>query len=76
MWHIAAIHDCIGSHAADVDKVAVMIREAFVEMYSQDVMGRFFEDIKPLTNGKKLPEIPVKGTLDIEQVMDSPYFFG
>ena len=47
-------------------------------MYSEDVLEKFKEEIMPIlsnTNQNKVPELPVKGNLDIQKVKESEYFF-
>lgn len=72
----AMIHDDFGVHAADTVKWHRIIREQFVKLHSdQNVL----EDLKRTTEertGIELPPLPARGTLDIRQVLDSPFFFG
>lgn len=76
------IHDSFGTHACDMDDLSNMLREAFVEQYSEDVLGRFRDEIveQLLRSGaselvEKIPPLPSKGSLDLEAVKDSEYFF-
>lgn len=66
----AMIHDDFGTHAADTDVLYRIIREEFVSMYEKhDVLEQFRAAYS------FLPEPPPMGTLDLKQVLDSPYFF-
>lgn len=67
---LAMIHDDFGTHAADAPRLYTLIRERFVAMYEAHDMLTEFRDRYP-----SLPEPPEKGSLDIRQVLDSPYFF-
>jgi DNA-directed RNA polymerase len=76
------IHDCYGTHACDMTELARLLREAFIEQYSGDVLGRFrgevVEQLREVGREdliKKIPPVPPKGTLNIEAVRDSKYFF-
>ena len=70
------IHDSYGTHAGNTAALAAILRETFVEMYSDDVLGRFKEELElQLPEGKTLSPLPRKGTLDLEAVKDSRYFF-
>ena len=73
------IHDSYGTVAADCDTMAACLREAFVALYrDNDPLADFRAEIaNMLPEGKveKLPPLPKKGDLDIEGVLDSPYFF-
>lgn len=75
------VHDSYATHAANTDMMAKLLREAFVEQYSQDVLHRFKEEIveqlkevKPELI-KKIPPIPEKGKLKLDEVKNSKYFF-
>jgi DNA-directed RNA polymerase len=73
---IISIHDCYGTHACDTDKSARFLREAFVEIYRQPILENFTEDVTALLKeDTQLPEIPEKGSLDVEKVLNSDYFF-
>lgn len=66
----AMIHDDYGTHAADTAALYRIIREVFVEMYERhDVLEEFRAAYGFLT------EPPPMGSLDLRQVLDSPYFF-
>lgn len=67
---MAVIHDSFGTHAADVDLMHGCIREAFVEMYADtDQLKAFAEEVG--TNVTYLGQ----GTLDINEVLESEFFF-
>ncbi len=74
----ALIHDSYGTHAANTEKMAEMLREAFIEQYSADVLQKFLDELKmqlPEELSNKLPDVPAKGKLDLAQVRESKYFF-
>lgn len=71
---LGATHDSYKTHACDVDRLGVLLREEFVELYGDNPLERFRREVMERT-GLTLPEIPERGTLDIRQVMDAPYFF-
>jgi hypothetical protein len=51
-----------------------ILREEFVNIYSEPVMMNFFKELLK-SGGVALPSLPPPGTLDIRQVLDSPYLF-
>lgn len=72
---MALIHDDYGTYAADTDTLHTCIREAFVSMYTDYDPLTDFRDEQEAAGGV-LPPLPVKGTLDIRDVLKSQYFFG
>lgn len=71
-----AIHDSYGTHAGDMNTLALKLREEFVSMYMKDdVLARFADEITEHVNGKPLPPPPAKGKLDLGGVLRSDFFF-
>jgi DNA-directed RNA polymerase len=79
--NLSMIHDSYGTLAADTGKLAYWLREAFIQQYTEsNVLEGFYNEIKEqLKNSEnlvdKLPELPEMGSLDLQQVRDSLYFF-
>lgn len=89
----SSVHDAYGTHAANMDALSTLLREAFIEVHRHDVLGEFraacarvLVDALVVKNGmdpleafqkadKMLPQPLETGSLDIEAVADSPYFF-
>ena len=74
------VHDCYGTLATDTEESAKLLREAFVEIYKQSILENFTQDVlsnipQSEVDESKLPEIPQRGELDIEEVLSSDYFF-
>ena len=67
----SVVHDSFGTHAADIEQLGVAIRETFVTIYSEDLLEKFREE----QGDAELPPIPSYGTLDIQEVLDSEFFF-
>lgn len=73
--HFAMIHDSYGTTVAQAQKMYQIVRESFIQMYTEnDVFVNFKNDMQALTD-EKLPELPNKGSLDINVVRDSKYIF-
>jgi DNA-directed RNA polymerase len=74
---LAMVHDSFGTHAADTAKFALLLRHAFVQIHKEtDVLQNFYEDIKKqVSDPDSIPKPPKKGTLDIEEVLQSDFFF-
>lgn len=71
----ALIHDSYGTHACDSPVLHQILREQFVNLYTEhDVLG----ELKSAWESKydiELSDIPEKGSLDIHMVNYSRYFF-
>ena len=75
------IHDSFGTHATNIDGLAHATREMFVALYSEDRLSEFQADIASglSLDGKvtpdELPDVPEYGDFDINEVLNSDYFF-
>merc|ERR1711939_159050 len=47
----AAIHDSFWTHACDVDRLNSLLRDAFVEMHGEDIVGRLREEFQTRDKG-------------------------
>jgi DNA-directed RNA polymerase len=75
LHHFSLIHDSYGTHAANVETLGRVIREEFVSMYSQDRLAEFDTNLREANPGIDLPAPPARGTLNLQEVLKSPYFF-
>ena len=76
--NFAMVHDSYGVLAADMDQLYVGLRQAFVDIYQNDVMTDFFRSATSCLSEKELESIPAqppKGTFQLELVKQSQYFF-
>jgi DNA-directed RNA polymerase len=75
----AMVHDSFGTLAANQKKLNDCLRQAFVDMYTQiDPLEVFLQHAHALIPEKlhhKIPELPKKGKLDINKVLEADYFF-
>ncbi len=71
----AMIHDDYGTTAADTAVLFRLIREKFVEMYQQDPFTTIADQLESQLGKAKAPPRPEYGTLLLEQVKQSEYFF-
>ena len=71
----AMIHDSFGCHACDVDELNLVIRETFIDMYQADRLAMFAEEVQEQLEEEVLPPPPVRGSLDLDRVADSDFFF-
>ena len=73
--HFAMIHDSYGSPVSQAKLMYKVVRQAFVDMYTErDVLEDFRRDMQVFTD-KQLPPPPKKGTLDLNTVLESKYIF-
>lgn len=69
------IHDSYGTHAGNAHALARILRDQFVQMYTQvDVLARFKEELEGQIDAE-LPALPPKGGLDLSVVRESAFFF-
>lgn len=66
---MVCIHDSFGTHPCDVDAMHRDIREAFVQLYSRDVLGDFAQQLAIEA------EPPQQGRLNLADVLRSEFFF-
>jgi DNA-directed RNA polymerase len=75
----AVVHDSFGSVAADYTRMQACLREAFVDLYeNHDVLEELRTSISPILSEERreqLPAVPIKGSLDLEGVKQSDFFF-
>ena len=73
----AMVHDSYGTHSPNMVKLNDKLREAFVEMYrDNDVLQNLYDSaVNTLAEGTEIPEPPPRGSLEIEEVLNSDYFF-
>jgi DNA-directed RNA polymerase, mitochondrial len=75
----ALIHDSFGTHAGSTHRFFQVIRESFVEMYSdycpfEETIDFALSVLSP-DGIEKLPPIPSKGDMGLTQVLDADYAF-
>lgn len=71
----AMIHDSYGTHAADTVALAQYLRRVFVDMYTKyDVLQRWINSQSQAAR-EEFPELPAKGNLNLEDIMNSEHFF-
>ena len=75
MASFAMIHDSFGVHAADVSLLNEIIRDTFIDQYSVNRLTEFRDQLAAQAEGLTFPALPATGTLDLEGVRASEYFF-
>ena len=74
MQDFCMVHDSYGTHAGNIDLLEEKLREAFIDQYKGDVLGKLHKELEDQT-GLGLPPPPPMGELDLEQIKNSRYFF-
>lgn len=70
------IHDSYGTHAGNAWALAQFLREAFVCIYSDDILANLKAELEAqLPDGEVLPDLPPMGDLDLQLVQESAFFF-
>ena len=77
--NFAMIHDSFGTSAGDTEELFRIVRESFVEMYGEvAVLESFRDEICSQLSEKNLPKVPTlptRGTLELNEVVNSRYCF-
>lgn len=76
--NMALVHDSFGCLAAQADEYREVIREQFHWLYAMnDVLGDILQETCAQidTNSHRMPELPLKGSLDISEVLNADYAF-
>jgi len=76
--NFAFIHDSFGCSPGEMEKMNKTLRETFIEMYSGNILAEFKEQLReqlPPEVYESLPEVPKMGSLDLNKVRESLYFF-
>lgn len=71
----ASVHDSFWSHACDIETLNKILREEFVNLYSQPLLENLLRDFKVSYPDLQFPDIPERGNLDLKEVLNSTYFF-
>ncbi|UNA01160.1 DNA-directed RNA polymerase [Erwinia phage Loshitsa2] len=73
---IVPIHDSLATHAADCDEMHRVIRQEFFNLYNENAPLEVLREAAEKAGGDTSEIImPEMGTLDLELVKDSPFFF-
>jgi len=71
----AAVHDSYLTHPCTVETMSDILREEFVRLHSQPLLERLRNDWRGMYPSVQLPAVPQRGSLQLAQVTQSPYFF-
>ncbi|GLJ29375.1 hypothetical protein SUGI_0579240 [Cryptomeria japonica] len=71
----AGVHDSYWTHACDVDKMNRILRENFVELYSKPILEDLLESFETRFPNLGFPPLPDRSDFDLNEVLNSPYFF-
>ena len=77
--NFSMIHDSFGTTAGDAEEMFRIVRESFVEMYTEiPVLEDFRDELAaqlPPKVQKKLKPLPCRGNLELDRIVDSRYCF-
>jgi DNA-directed RNA polymerase len=71
----AAVHDSYWTFPSDVPIMSAALRKSFVELYEQPVLESVLESCQKRYPSVNFPPIPKRGKLNIDEVLNSRYFF-
>lgn len=68
------VHDSFGTLCTKMDELSAAIRTAYHQIFSEDQLGKLRQDWMTRT-GLSLPEVPHFGDMNVDELLDSEYFF-
>ncbi|CAL8471810.1 g11352 [Coccomyxa elongata] len=73
----AGVHDSFWTHAADAPALAQKLRRTFVDLHSQPLLAQLLAEFRARFPdlAHQFPPLPATGDLDLNEVLDSEYFF-
>ena len=71
----SAVHDSFWTHASDVDEMNEVLRDQFTKLYQKPILEDLAADFRLRFPTADFPPVPSRGTLDINEVKESAYFF-
>jgi len=71
----AAVHDSYWTHPCSIDELNVTLREAFIDLHGQPLLHQLLAQFQQDHPDIDFPPVPSRGDLDINLVLQSPYFF-
>ena len=70
------IHDSFAVHASDMDVFSVLLRHSFHYIYTKhDPLKEFLEENRLVLKDEDIPDLPIKGDFNIDNVLESSFFF-
>lgn len=75
LWDFAMIHDSYGTHATGCTKLARILREQYLSVFSVDQLAVLKHQLEEANPNTTFPDIPEYGNADISDVLNSKYFF-
>lgn len=75
IFDFSMIHDSYGTHCTNCDVFGTILREAFVEIFQQDLLNDLRDQVLYQHEGLSLNDPPEYGDMDVSKLMESKYFF-
>jgi len=71
----AAVHDSFWTHACDIDRMNIILRNEFKSLHEQSLLDNLRQEFELRYPDVIFPPLPKRGELDLTNVLHSPYFF-
>jgi len=71
----ASVHDSYWTHAGSTNQMNIILREAFIDLHSRNLLPdllSYFKEQNPQIN---FPVLPTRGELNLNSILNSKYFF-
>ena len=69
------VHDSFATHANDVELLSKTLREEFINIYKKPILENFIKDVENRYNIKIDEKIPYIDDFDLDEILNSKYFF-
>ncbi|XP_078171359.1 DNA-directed RNA polymerase 1B, mitochondrial-like [Carex rostrata] len=73
--NFAGVHDSYWTHACDVDRMNIILREKFVELYEMPILENLLSGFEKTFPNLSFPPLPERGDFNLREVLDAKYFF-
>jgi DNA-directed RNA polymerase len=71
----SAVHDSYWTQAGSIDEMNEILRNQFVKLYEDEILEDFAKSLKILYPGVDFPDVPNRGSFQLDSVKGSKYFF-
>lgn len=72
---VRMIHDDFATHAANVETLSKTLRYAYLDIFRHPLLETLHKELQSQTPEDEIPLPPAAGTLQLDHLLKSTYFF-